>query len=478
MPAEERDHSFITLSSVILKRLRRAIDHGDGLNINVEFGYGGARAMDVRWTSPASFDVWRAILLELRGTSSMVSYPRINLVGSSVGNLVLFSLSVLLPIAWRCCITSCRQNGGTGRDRRLTIDLHTFRSETGLNLFPESTCVCDALRRLLDVFLEENAADDHPLMRKTKTRNRSRFKTFLSTETTLHQLLGNHPHSASAYTRLYTEDRLRYMVVMFRAIVKLESKLCSFYILARRILLSVATRPFMSSEPLAHRCAFFVASQSLAVSEFRIDRWLDTGTPNTLIPLVSLLDRKKGRHEQSHELSQDAERFNRAMDLLLGSVDVRDMVMPVVSTVIMGVTPKRLLIKPGNESSASERDYFPTHRRPGQLCLVAYRERHVLDIMSPNVRSLPEFDSYIRSLQKQEEMKTQLDIIPGYCSNYVLELSPNSRHLFPSHRIAALVSGCSPPLPRDASASAHPKKRQQKLTRRQLHQRFRPFVNI
>nr|BDV49839.1 MAG: wsv206-like protein [Penaeus semisulcatus pemonivirus] len=478
MSVSERDRSFMVLSSIILKRLRRAIDHSNNININVEFGYGGARAMDVRWTGPATFAVWRAILLELRDTSSMIAYPRINLVGSSVGNLIIFSLTVLLPVAWRCCVTTGRRNGGTGRDRRLSIDLHIFNAETGLNFFPDTLCACDAIRRLLDAFLEDTAGNDHPLLSKAQTVYCNRFDTFLSTQTTLHHLLDNHPHSASTYTRLFGEERLRYMVLMFRAITKLESKLCSFYILARRILQSV-TSQLASTEPLGHRCSFFVASQSLSVSEFRIDRWLDTGTPDTLIPLVSLVERASNHRKSSDGFSEDADRFNQAMDLLLGSVDIRDMVMPVISTVIMGVMPKRLLIKYTHPTSVEKKkDYFPTQEEPGQLCQVAYRKRHVLDIMSPNVRSLPEFDSYLKRLQEQET-GVQFDILPTFHTNYVFEMSPQSRHLFPSQRITALISGCSPPpILQIPVETTHSRKRQIQMRRQQCCRQLHPFVNI
>lgn len=477
MSVSERDRSFMILSTIILRRLRRAIDRSDSLNINVEFGYGGARAMDVRWTGPATFAVWRGILLELRDTLSMTSYPRINLVGSSVGNLIIFSLTTLLSVAWRCCVTTGRKYGGTGRDRRLGIDLRIFNAETGLNYFPDTLCACDALRRLLDSLLEDTAGNDHPLLRKAETKNRNQFETFLSTQTTLHHLLDNHPHSASAYTRLFGEERLRYMVLMFRAITKLESKLCSFYILARQILQSV-TSQLTPTEPLGHRCAFFVASQSLNISEFRIDRWLDTGNPDTSIPLVSMVEGGRGSPTSSDEFSEDAERFNRAMDLLLGSVDIRDMVIPVISTVIMGVMPRRLLVKPTHLSSVDKSDYFPTHERPGQLCQVAHRKRHVLDIMSPNVRSLPDFDSYVRRLQKQET-GLQSDILPTFHTNYVFEMSPKSRHLFPSQRITALVSGCSPPpLLQIPAQSTHSRKIQTQRPQKRHFQQLQPLVNI
>ena len=433
MPKEDitvRDVKFYTFAEAIAtraKRIKTKILGTSSASINVEFGYGGARLMDVRWLGFRSIDKLCECLYFCDGADL-----KLRAVGSSAGNIITYSLAMVLAMKGKCCGYDVKnpQRRGTNLNKQ------RFYEASGLNIPANIDCACECVRTIADFLMEAVAVQEHPAWRNDEEGHRLSTDTiremFAGNETAESVLSFGQGTAASGFSDLFVKAPVQYALNMYRALEGLEGRVGALYTLSRFLVLFCVDWSNQNDyNPFFDVCEFYIGARKIVDDEGYV--FTDLVTTNS-VPLV---------HLSPTTISNDVERFNRSMDTLMESIDVKEIVLPRIAQIIWQRKIQRLTLR-NNKSlsdiriwqwsgkvstlrSFSRKDYEMTEQR-----------QITADIMTNNSSEdyLPDFEKIII-----EESSPKM-----FCWNYVFELSPLGKHLFPLERISGLFEASLPSL--------------------------------
>ncbi|AAK77801.1 ORF132 [White spot syndrome virus] len=455
-----RDVKFYTFMNVLAEKAKKIQrlnkDKGWRTSINAEIGYGGARLMDVRFTGRKSMDELARCLYNCDG-----EYTTLRLVGSSAGNIIVYSLAFIMGIRGECCGFNVNNRLRMGK----IIDRELFYKITGLN-FPETVkCTCDGVRAICDLFLEVAALQEHPAWHETKEvgkKQQQHFNEFgsqypgtkfnkrhklstkiiqqmFSEEKTMEQVLAfSEGTAASGFSDLYVEAPIQYVVNMYRAISNMEGRVGAMYNLSRVLILLCSRwekKPGYKND-FYSKCEMYIGSKKIVDDESFIFTDLITGD---LVPLVRLAP-------SNEDIQRDVIRFNDSTDILMDSIDVRDVVLPVLSKIIWQNVSARLKLR--NNKSLSKlakwkwNGMVSTHDNfDSNDYVIEHKRQLAADIMSDSLSKnhLPNFSKTITEYDEKENKTT-----PLICWNYIFELSPMGKHLFPLEEVCGFYEASLP----------------------------------
>ena len=428
-----RDVKFYTLAEAIAKRakwIRKKISNT--ASINIEFGYGGARLMDVRWMGFKSIAKFCECLYYCG------SNLKLRVVGSSAGNIIVYSLAMVLAMKGKCCGYNVKnpQRRGTNINRRL------FYKASGLNIPANINCACECIRIIFDSILEVAAVQEHPAWHDEEggdgeeysgnTRRKLSFDTihemFAGTKTAESVLSFSQNMAASGFSDLFVEAPVQYVLNMYRAIGGLEGRVGALYTLSRFLVLFCInwTKEHVYN-PFFDVCEFYIGARKIVDDEgFMFTDLVGTDS----VPLV---------HLSATTVLNDVERFNRSVDILMDSIDVREIVLPHIAQIIWQRMIKRLKLR-NNKKLSDLRNWrwggkiFTQRSFPREDYELIEQQQISADIMTNNVKDyLPDFEKTITG-----ESDNLL------CWNYVFELSPMGKHLFQLERVSGLFEASLP----------------------------------
>lgn len=427
-----RDVKFYLFAEAVAKRakwIRNNISGTTSASINVEFGYGGARLMDVRWTG------FKSISKLCECLHYCGDNLKLRVVGSSAGNIIAYSLATVLAMKGKCCGYNVKnpQRRGTNINRRL------FYEASGLSIPANINCACECVRIIADLLLEIVAVQVHPAWHDEDTRGEEyRTRRKLSTDTIREMFAGtktaesvlsfSQGTAASGFSDLSVEAPVQYVLNMYRAIEGLEGRVGALYTLSRFLVLFCVD---WSNEhvynPFFDVCEFYIGARKIVDDEGFVFTEL---VGMDYVPLVQL---------SPTTVLNDVERFNRSMDILMDSIDVKEIVLPRIAQIIWQRMTKRLMLR-NNKSLSDIRNWrwcgrVPTPRSfsPEDYELIE-RRQICADIMTNSATDyLPDFEKTVPG-----ESKNLL------CWNYVFELSPLGKHLFQLERVSGLFEASLP----------------------------------
>lgn len=412
-------------------------------NINVECGYGGARLLDCRWLGPVVFDeiVDCMKILEREDGGSL------NIVGSSAGNVIAASLAILLPLRCLCCGFD-----NTDRRRWFQVDKDAFVAATNLHIPPEDLCACDTVRRIYDFLFEITALSEHPSwydytnverIRDTKREKETRktrstpikklphetISNIFSGKETVESTLNFSDEVASAFTNMYLSEPVRYATVMYRVIDDLQGKLNLAYILSRHLLTRCATLRRSSEETDPNSTALLsinIGSKDIQSNRFVFTDIVDLKPLSRLVPGLTLCP---------SDYKTDAEAMNEMLRTLISSVDVREILFPVLSELIWKRKNKLLGLREDADPETVLRRWkwdgkVPSYdKHDDKLMKRTVLPQNTVDIMSNTNGHLPNFTEAM-----------------GGGANYIFEISPLGKHLFSTDSVNGLFQACTPGL--------------------------------
>jgi hypothetical protein len=433
-----------------------------GSTINLELGYGGARLLDCRWLGPLAYEEIVNVLFRLQEGGG-----KLNIVGSSAGNVIAASLAMILPIRHACCGFDTED-----RKRRYKTDVNKFERSTNLRIpTGEDLCACDTIRRIYDFLFEITALSEHPSWHDYKlanvekdvvpgTRREPKMDIFLKTirstpvkqlkydmisdifegTRTVESTLYFSDEVASAFTLMYTNEPLRYATVMYRIVDDLQGKMILAYMLSRYLLtqciLSVMP-PDGDAQQLQETCTIHLGSKNLNTNEFVFT------DITKLRPLTRFLDNSP-TVAADERYEKDAEAMNEILTKLVSGVDMRDMAFPVISDFIWKRKSKMLNVR-GDEASRAVAAAWqwdgnvPSYDRyDSRLLKRVVLSQNNVDIMTGSKGHLPNYAEAV-----------------GGGSNYIFELSPLGKHLFSVDEVSGLFEACTPGLNIFQLKSAH-----------------------
>lgn len=436
-----RDAKFFGFASILAeqaKRLSKKAPVDAPVSINAEIGYGGARLMDVRWTGNRTLMKLCECIHNCSGEN-----VTLRLVGSSAGNIVVYTLAMVLSIRGVCCGYDVRQPQKRGR----VIMRDSFFRATGLQIPDDADCACECVRRTADLLLEMAAVQEHPAWYNDdaddhthdvfaeyqsvfgrqfpvlKFNARHKLSTqiikdlFEGKKTAETILAFGQGTAACGYSDLYIEAPVHYAVNMYRAINGLEGRVGTLYILSRYILLYCTKWVDVSSvnvNPLLGRCEMYLGARKITGDEGYVFTEL---VSMDLVPLVALPFRNV-RH--------DVDIFNRGMDALMDSIDVREIMFPHWPNVFWNREKKRMRLRWSGRVSTSTQDFE-----------MVDHQQMAADIMTNNDNQpLPNFEDMV--IKNAPLGRNTL------CWNYVFEISPRGKHLFPLERTHGLFEASLP----------------------------------
>lgn len=437
-----------------------------GSTMNLEFGYGGARLLDCRWLGPLAYEEFVNVVFRLQEGGG-----KLNIVGSSAGNVIATSLAMVLPVRYYCCGFDTED-----RKRRYKTDVKKFARATNLRIpTGEDLCACDTIRRIYDFLFEITALSEHPSWHDYKTTNVEKesapgtirepkmdiqLKKMRSTPVkqlkydmisdifegtrTVESTLYFSDEVASAFTLMYTSEPLRYATVMYRIVNDLQGKMLLAYMLSRYLLtqcLLPPQTPLLTDDGVTQQLqpiyTIHLGSKNLNTNEFV---FTDITKPR---PLTRFLD-DSPTTAAAEKYEKDAEAMNEIIIKLMSSVDMRDMAFPVVSDLIWK-RKSRLLNVRGDEASRAAASVWqwdgnvPSYDRyDSRLLKRVVLAQNNVDIMTGSSGYLPNY---------AEAM--------GGGSNYIFELSPLGKHLFSVDEVSGLFEACTPGLNTFQLKSAH-----------------------
>nr|AKS10617.1 wsv269-like protein [Metopaulias depressus WSSV-like virus] len=451
-----RDVKFYTFAEAVAKRakwIRNKISGTASASINVEFGYGGARLMDVRWTG------FKSIAKLCECLYYCGSDLKLRVVGSSAGNIIAYSLAMILAMKGKCCGYNVKnpQRRGTNINKRL------FYEASGLNIPANINCVCECVRIIFDLLLEMVAVQEHPAWHddnddddddddddgqeedkeentfgeehtgfKFSTRRKLPVDTirdmFAGTKTAESVLSFSQGTAASGFSDLFVEAPVQYVLNMYRAIDGLEGRVGVLYTLSRFLVLFCIEWPNEQVyNPFFDVCEIYIGSRKIVDDEGFVFTDL-VGTDS--VPLV---------HLSPTAVLNDVERFNGSVDILMDSIDVREIVLPRIAQIIWQRMIKRLKLR--NDKSLSDLRNWRWNGKvstprsfPREDYELTERQQSSADIMTNNDKDyLPDFEKTVTGGSN--------DLL---CWNYVFELSPMGKHLFQLERVSGLFEASLP----------------------------------
>lgn len=447
-----RDAKFFSFVDSLTEQARHASEKLSSfpVSINAEIGYGGARLMDVRWTGFGSISKLCQCLFYCSSDNI-----KLRLVGSSAGNIVVFSLAVVLGIKGVCCGYDVRYPKKRGASLRRDL----FLRATGLKIPDDVDCACECVRRIADLLLEAVAVQEHPAWPgHTKLLPVHLIKDLFEGRETAESILAfGRGTAASGYSDLYMESPVQYVLNMYRALDGLEGRVGALYLLSRFVIMFCTTWSIDAAvNPLQGRCEMYIGSRKISGDEgFMFTELVDTD----LIPLIRL-------PFGDASIFKDANIFNRGVDVLMDSIDVREIVFPRIAEVLWRREMKRMRLR--TDTTLTDIENWRWSSRVSSPRSFSRRDFETVDhhqvsadIMTNNQDShLPDFEAMIlKSVSPPRPL----------CWNYVFEISPQGKHLFPLERVSALFEASLPlitpwQLCRKESACPHPTPLQRKLS--------------
>ena len=455
-----RDAQFYRFVNVMAKRakwIRNNLAAGEPASINAELGYGGARLMDVRWMGLKTIERLCECIHCCDGDSL-----KLRVTGSSAGNIIAYSLAMILAVKGRCCGYDVKQP----KRRGTIIDRWLFYCTSGLRIARNIKCACEAIRVTADLLFEMAAVQEHPAWHdsdcndrhdsgeqdnnssssgqvfpglKSSTHHRIPTNTiqemFSGKKTAESVLSFSQGTAASGFSDLFIEAPVQYALSMYRAIDRLEGRVGVLYCLSRFLVLFcvVWDKNDGQMNPFFNRCEFYIGARKVTGDGGFLFTDL-VGTDS--VPLVKLIG-----NATTPAVEDDVERFNNSVDILMDSIDVKEVVLPWVARVIWQRTLKRLNLK-NNKTIVDVRNWrwdgtVPTTRtirhndyETKERCQIAS------DIMTNSAGGyLPDFEKMVNDSTGREGL---------LCWNYVFELSPLGKHLFSLDRVSALIEASLP----------------------------------
>nr|BDU62194.1 wsv269-like protein [Chionoecetes opilio bacilliform virus]GAV93252.1 hypothetical protein SCV_132 [Chionoecetes opilio bacilliform virus] len=445
-----RDINFYRFASVLALRAKHAslTLNSIPVSINAEIGYGGARLMDVRWTG---FETISMLCDCLFYCSDNV---KLRLVGSSAGNIIIYSLAMVLGMKGVCCGFDTKNPQRRGRSLRRDI----FKRATGLVIPEDVECVCECVRRISDLLLEVVAIQEHPAWHNNDSEgsNISNIKFTsrheLSTEIIKELFEGKETAesilssigkgtAASGFSDLYIEAPVQYVLNMYRAIDGLEGRVGALYLISRFMILFCAKWYDMESvETLRGRCGLYIGAKKSSGNEGYIFSDIIDDVPLYRLPLGQ---------NKTDIIMEDVDTFNMGMDMLMDSIDVREIIRDasMVTRVVEAVWSeelRRLRVRTNatfldvENWRWSGRISSPRIFDHGDFEIMS-REQTTTDIMTNNKGgTLPDFEAMVIRSASREFTPTPL------CWNYIFEISPQSKHLFPLERVSVIFEASTP----------------------------------
>lgn len=448
-----RDVKFYTLAEAIAKKAKWIRKKTSGTaSINVEFGYGGARLMDVRWTG------FKSIAKLCECLYYCGSDLKLRVVGSSAGNIIVYSLAIILAMKGKCCGYNVRnpQRRGTNINRQL------FYEASGLVIPENINCACECVRMITDLLLEVVAIQEHPAWHDDNDDEEKRreeggegeedtvgeahpgfgfnTKHELSTDTVREMFAGtktaesvlsfSRAMPASGFSDLFVEAPVQYVLNMYRAMEGLEGRVGALYTLSRfLVLFCVQWSNDHVCNPFFDVCEFYIGARKIVDDEGFVFTDL-VGTDS--VPLVHL-------SPATATVLNEVERFNRSVDILMDSIDVREIVLPRIAQIVWQRMTRRLKLR-NNKSLSDLRSW----RWSGKVSTarsfnpedyeLTERRQTVADIMTNSAKDyLPDVEETITGGSKNL-----------LCWNYIFELSPLGKHLFQLERVSGLFEASLP----------------------------------
>lgn len=376
--------------------------------------------MDVRWTG------FKSIAKLCECLSYCSSDLKLRVVGSSAGNIITYSLAMILAMKGKCCGYDVKKP----RKRETKINRQLFYKASGLCIPANVNCACECVRIISDMLLEVVAVQEHPAWHdddlfNTRWRKLSTNiirEMFAGTKTAESVLSFSRGTAASGFSDLFVEAPVRYVLNMYRAIEGLEGRVGALYTLSRFLVLFCID---WSNEhvynPFFDVCEFYIGARKIVDDEgFVFTDLVSTDS----VPLV---------HLSPTTVFDDVERFNRSMDILMDSIDVRGIILSHIAPIIWQRMTKRLKLR-NNKSLSDLKNWqwsgkVSTPRSFSSKDYELTEQRQIsADIMTNSADDyLPDFEKIITV------GSTNL-----LCWNYVFELSPLGKHLFQLERVSGL----------------------------------------
>nr|BDT63571.1 MAG: wsv269-like protein [Pasiphaea japonica whispovirus] len=466
-----RDVKFYTFLNALAEKAKRAkrvlknIQQQQGEkkkgSINAELGYGGARLMDVRFTGRDCMDELARCLHYCDGDMLIL-----RMVGSSAGNIIVYSLAFLMGVRGACCGYDV-----TAKKHRLYISQRDlFFQMSGLILPDSVVCACDAVRAISDLFMEVAALQEHPSWHEQVETSSGQMypgvdlnarrllspriiREMFTNEMTIEEVLAfSEGTAATGFSDLYVEAPIQYVLNMCRAINNMEGRVGVVYALSRYLILFCSDVADETTETdhnniFYDKCEFYIGSKKVIGDEEYI--FTDIVSEN-LIPLTHLAGGKIKRLAINNIIHSDTVRFNNSMDVLMDSVDFKELVLPILSRVMWQNVSTRLKLRNNKHNSNSFSKWkwdgvVPTHFNFNSSDFVLLQKKQLAaDIMTDNVfkQTLPNFIKVIKeSVKDGNDFVDERGLI---CWNYVFELSPLGKHLFPEDQISGFFEASLP----------------------------------
>ena len=454
-----RDAKFFGFVSILAeqaKRLSKNAPVDAPVSINAEIGYGGARLMDVRWTGYRTLTKLCECIHNCSGEN-----VTLRLVGSSAGNIVVYTLAMVLSVRGVCCGYDVKQPQKRGR----ILMKDSFFTATGLRIPDDADCACECVRRIADLLLEVVAVQEHPawhngdagsvffdqqfpgLKFNTPHELSARIiKDIFEGKETAETILAFGPGTAACgYSDLYIEAPFQYALNMYRAIDGLEGRVGALYILSRHVILFCTKWADVSgikANPLLGKCEMYLGAKKITGDEgYEFTELVSMD----LVPLVALLPPLRPRNSPNN-FRHDVDIFNRGVDVLMDSIDVRHILFPHLANVIWNRKIKRMRLR--NDKTLHQIENW---RWSGRVSTsrsfskrdfeIVYRQQVAADIMTNNDDDQPLQDFEDVILKNAPPGRTSQ---PPLCWNYVFEISPRGKHLFPLERIHGLFEASLP----------------------------------
>nr|BDT62664.1 MAG: wsv269-like protein [Metapenaeus ensis nimavirus]GBG35437.1 wsv269-like protein [Metapenaeus ensis nimavirus] len=449
-----RDISFFSLADALAKKAKWINNNmrETSASINVEFGYGGARLMDVRWTGFDSISRLCDCLYYCDGKNL-----KLRVVGLSAGNVLAYSLALILAVKGSCC----GYDTNKPRKRGFIIDRDLFHSVSGLTIPDGIDCVCECLRIIADTLLEAVAIQEHPawhdhsvycLVRGTKKRKKGHpslnlnearqmpsipiHKIFSGGETAESILSFGQGTAASGFSDLFVQAPVQYALSMYRAIVGLEGRIGVLYSLVRFLMMFCVEWSIEPDyvNPFFERCEIYLGARRIQGDE----GFVFTNLVNTNhIPLVHIASGVTSSDVSL--LRADVDRLNSSMNVLMDSVDLRQIIFSHLAEVIWQRKMKRLYLRKDKTVSDIRTWTWDGKISTTRSCSTDYeivtRCQNSTDIMTNSEADyLPDFEKEIVNSTGVQSL----------CWNFVFELSPFGKHLFPLEKVSGLFEASLP----------------------------------
>ena len=172
-------------------------------------------------------------------------------------------------------------------------------------------------------------------------------------------------------------------------------------------------------------------------------------SPSLEIPILPIIDAIiAGKNKKSllKILQRDCDNFNNSVDILLGSVDIREMLVPFsFPRRLRPRTGKRLVVKRPDGDFLSK---ISSWRWTGEVlspsdslknyCEIATRTQTNIDVMTHTHGNLPNFEYFVKTRFKNSYT----------CANFVFEISPFAKHVFPEGQVLGHYEAITPKLTR------------------------------